>query len=123
VLAEAQKIEIDRSPNVAAIMLRVVIDVAVTDAASILDWKKSQNELKERITAILRKLDPPNEDVELIDARRHSEGAGLLGIKTLHGFIHHWATHPTTTDIRKISLAFRPMLEKLDTYLAENKKS
>ncbi|SDH58432.1 hypothetical protein SAMN05216553_1317 [Lentzea fradiae] len=123
VLREAQKIDIDSSPNIAAIMLRVLVDVAVTDAASILGWTKSQNDLKDRIGAVLRKLDPQNSDPELHDARRHSEGAGLLGIRSLHGFVHHWATHPTSTDIRKISLAFRPMLEKLDVYLAENRKS
>ncbi|WP_157606542.1 hypothetical protein [Saccharomonospora cyanea] len=123
VLHEAQRVEIDSSPNLAAIMLRVVIDIAVTDVADQLGWTKSQQELKERIRAVLNKLDPARSDMELTDARRHSEGDQLLGIKTLHGFVHHWSTHPLTTDIRKLSAAFRPMLAKLDVYLGEHRKS
>lgn len=123
VLAEAQKIEINTSPNLAAIMLRIVIDIAVTDAAEQQQWKKNQENLKDRIGVVLRMIDPKNEIPELHDARRHIAPNELMGIKSLNGFVHHWSTHPLTADIRKLSHVFRPMLEQLDTYLAEHKKS
>lgn len=123
VLREAQRIDIDTSPNIAAVMLRVVIDLAVTEAAEQQGWKRNQEDLKGRILVVLNKLDPKVDDPELVEARRHAEPQGQLGLKTLHAFVHAYRAHPLTTDIRKLSLAFRPMLEKLDVYLKANKQS
>ncbi|MGW5619507.1 hypothetical protein ACWEWP_01405 [Streptomyces olivaceus] len=123
VLEEAKRLSIDEMPNVAAIMVRTVVDVVATDVAAQLGWKRNQDTLKGRISAILNQVDPGKTDLSLSDAWRFSqEHDGTLGLKTLHSFVHSWKSHPLTVEVRKLSLAYSPLLLKADELLAKNKR-
>ncbi|MFJ9618246.1 ParB/Srx family N-terminal domain-containing protein [Streptomyces noursei] len=119
VLNEAKKIVIAESPNVAAIMIRAVIDIAVTEAAERQGWRRRQDKLRDRIGVALRHIDPEGADRRLDEARRMSQNDGALSVKNLHSFMHQWDVHPMIVDITTLSVVYTPMLLKLDEYLGE----
>ncbi|MGA4840636.1 hypothetical protein [Streptomyces sp. G45] len=123
VLEEAKKITIDDMPNTAAIMVRAVVDIVVTDVAAQLGWKRNQDTLKGRISAVLNQVDPEKNDPSLSDAWRFSqEDDGALVLKTLHSFVHSWQNHPLTVEVRKLSLAYSPLLLKADELIEKKKR-
>lgn len=123
VLEEAKQLSIDEMPNVAAIMVRIVVDIVVTDVAEQLGWKRNQGDLKSRIGAVLNQVDPTKDDPSLSDAWRFSQKEeGALVLKTLHSFIHSWQSNPLTSEVRKLSMAYTPLLIKADELLAKKKR-
>lgn len=123
VLEEAKKISIDDMPNVAAIMVRAVVDIVATDVAAQLGWKRNQDTLKGRIAAVLNQVDPERNNPSLSDAWRFSqEEDGALVLKTLHSFVHSWQNHPLTVEVRKLSLAYSPLLLKADELIEKKKR-
>ncbi|ARH92306.1 hypothetical protein [Streptomyces sp. MOE7] len=123
VLEEAKQLSIDDMPNVAAIMVRIVVDIVVTDVAEQLGWKRNQGDLKSRIGAVLNQADPTKDDPSLSDAWRFSQKEeGALVLKTLHSFIHSWQSNPLTSEVRKLSMAYSPLLIKADELLAKKKR-
>jgi hypothetical protein len=123
VLEEAKRISIDDMPNIAAIMIRVVVDIVATDVAHQLGWKRNQDTLRGRIAAVLNQVDPEKSDPSLSDAWRLSqEEDGALVLKTLHSFVHSWPNHPLTVEVRKLSLAYSPLLLKADDLLEKKKR-
>ncbi|MFH8591883.1 hypothetical protein [Streptomyces rimosus] len=123
VLEEAKTINIEDKPNTAAIMVRAVVDIVTTDVAAQLGWKRNQDTLKGRIGAVLHQVDPDKTDATLSDARRFSQqDDGALVLKTLHTFVHSWQSHPLTVEIRKLSMAYAPLLQKADQLLEKKKR-
>ncbi|KOX16595.1 hypothetical protein ADL06_33480 [Streptomyces sp. NRRL F-6491] len=123
VLEEAQRIKIDEMPNVAAIMVRVVVDIVVTEVAEQLGWRRNQDKLKGRIGAVLHQVDPNKDDPHLSNAWRFSqEEDGALVLKTLHMFVHSWQNNPLISEVRKLSMAYGPVLTKADELLEKKKR-
>ncbi|MER7894615.1 hypothetical protein ABTX62_00240 [Streptomyces sp. NPDC096046] len=123
VLEEAQRIKIDEMPNVAAIMVRAVVDIVVTEVAEQLGWRRNQDKLKGRIGAVLHQVDPNKGEPLLANAWRFSqEEDGALVLKTLHSFVHSWQNNPLTSEVRKLSMAYGPLLSKADELLEKKKR-
>ncbi|MGW6605262.1 hypothetical protein [Streptomyces sp. NPDC055036] len=123
VLRESKRIRIDDMPNVAAIMVRIMVDIVVTDVAEQLGWKRNQGDLKSRIGAVLHQIDPSKDDLSLTDAWRFSQKEeGALVLKTLHSFVHTWQSNPLTSEVRKLSQAYGTLLIKADKLLEEKKR-
>ncbi|MFD4952435.1 hypothetical protein [Streptomyces sp. NPDC058451] len=123
VFEEAKRLSIDEMPNVAAIMVRIVVDIVVTDAAAQLGWKRGQNDLKGRIGAALHQVDPAQDNPALSDAWRFSQkDEGALVLKTLHQFVHSWQANPLTSEVRKLSLAYGPLLTQIDELIEKKKR-
>ncbi|WP_143661195.1 hypothetical protein [Streptomyces sp. ms115] len=122
VLNEAKKVTIAESPNVAAIMIRAVIDITVSEAAERQGWRRRQDKLRDRIRVALSHIDPENQDRDLDEARRMSQNDGALSVKNLHAFMHQWAVEPMIIDVTRLSSVYTPMLVKIDAYLGENHK-
>jgi hypothetical protein len=122
-LEEAKQIKIDEMPNVAAIMVRAVVDIVVTEVAEQLGWRRNQDKLKGRIGAVLHQVDPNKDDPHLSNAWRFSqEEDGALVLKTLHTFVHSWQNNPLTSEVRKLSMAYGPVLVKADELLEKKKR-
>ncbi|WP_405389663.1 hypothetical protein OG596_18285 [Streptomyces sp. NBC_01102] len=118
VLDEAKRLRIDEMPNVAAIMVRAVVDIVVTEVAQKLSWRRNQDTLKGRIGAVLSQVDPSKDNPELANAWRFSQQEdGALVLRTLHSFVHTWASTPLTSDVRKLSMAYGPLLLLADELL------
>ncbi|MEU7369705.1 hypothetical protein AB0B92_29890 [Streptomyces hygroscopicus] len=123
VLEEAKRIKIDEMPNVAAVMVRAVVDIVVTEVAEQLGWRRNQDKLKGRIGAVLNQVDPDKDDPHLSNAWRFSqEEDGALVLKTLHSFVHSWQNNPLASEVRKLSLAYGPVLTKADELLEKKKR-
>ncbi|MEU1439526.1 hypothetical protein ABZ438_36455 [Streptomyces sp. NPDC005786] len=123
VLEEAQQIKIDEMPNVASIMVRAVVDIVVTEVYEQLGWRRNRDSLKGRIGAVLHQVDPEKNEPLLANAWRLSqEEDGALVLKTLHAFIHSWQSNPLTSEVRKLSLAYGPLLNKADELLEKKKR-
>ncbi|MFE0892069.1 hypothetical protein ACFW4Q_23810 [Streptomyces rochei] len=122
VLNEAKKVIITESPNVAAIMIRAVIDITVTELAEKKGWRRKQDRLRDRIRLALLHIDPDSSDRDLDEARRMSQNDGALSVKNLHAFMHQWDVEPMILDITKLSAVYTPMLMKLDASLGEDHK-
>ncbi|WP_432052161.1 hypothetical protein [Streptomyces xiamenensis] len=123
VFEESKRLSIDEMPNVAAIMVRIVVDIVVTDAAAQLGWKRGQNDLKGRIGAALHQVDPAQDNPALSDAWRFSQkDEGALVLKTLHQFVHSWQANPLTSEVRKLSLAYGPLLTQVDELIEKKRR-
>jgi hypothetical protein len=124
-LKQAQKIDINNTPAVAAVMLRVVLELAVTDAAEQQNWAAEGDKLKRKIGAAVLALDPDAKDpirrdkaLEPVWVRTQDE-SGLM-VQAMHAFVHNIWASPMATEVRELSRTFRPFLERLDKYLTEN---
>ncbi|MGW3461192.1 hypothetical protein ACWDE9_17100 [Streptomyces olivaceoviridis] len=121
VLNEAKKVIITESPNIAAIMIRAVIDIAVTELAEKQGWRRKQDRLRDRIRLALLHIDPNSSDRDLDEARRMSQNDGALSVKNLHAFMHQWDVEPMIIDITRLSAVYTPMLMKLDASLGDKR--
>ncbi|MFJ9881101.1 hypothetical protein ACIQRN_16395 [[Kitasatospora] papulosa] len=123
VVEEAKRIKIDEMPNVAAVMVRAVVDIVVTEVANKLGWKRNQDTLKGRIGAVLNQVDPKKDDPLLANAWRFSqEDDGALILKSLHSFVHTWQNDPLSSEVRKLSVAYATLLIKADELLEKKKR-
>jgi hypothetical protein len=118
VLGEVQRIKIDDMPSVAAVMIRAVVDIVVTEVAQQLGWRRNQDTLKGRIGSVLSQVDPNKDDPNLSNAWRFSQqDDGALVLRSLHSFVHSWESSPLSSEVRKLSLAYGPVLIKADELL------
>ncbi|WP_460695216.1 hypothetical protein, partial [Modestobacter muralis] len=123
-LAEAQSIDIDSMSAVTGVLVRVVVELAVTDAVVRQGWGNEADKLKRKLGMVLLHLDPQIKDpaqrdktLEAAWVRTQDEG---IIVQTMHAFVHNISTNPTAAEVRELSRTFRPMLERLDAYLAAN---
>lgn len=117
-LVEVKKVKIDEMPNVAAVMIRAVVDVVVSEVGRQRNWARNQDTLKGRVHSVLNQVDRSKVDPELSEAWRLSQDDGALSLKSLHAFVHSSQGNPLTSDIRKLSAAYAPLLMKADALLA-----
>jgi hypothetical protein len=123
-LAQAQSIDIETMAAVAGVLVRVVVELAVTDAVVRRQWGAEGDKLKWKIGKVLSLLDPhirdPNRrDKELEPAWVRTQDDGMM-VQTMHAFVHNISVSATPAEVRELSRTFRPMLERLDAYLAAN---
>ncbi|MFF5448956.1 hypothetical protein [Streptomyces sp. NPDC012888] len=123
VLEEAKQLKIDEMPNVAAIMVRAVVDIVATEVAEKLNWRRNQDTLKGRIGAVLTQVDPNKDNPTLVNAWRFSQqDDGALVLKTLHSFVHTWESNPLSSEVRKLSMAYGPLLILADELLEKKRR-
>jgi hypothetical protein len=128
-LKQAQSVDIENLPGVAAVMVRVIVELAVTDAALNQGWTvKESDTLRKKIRFSLLKLDPncenPRKRDKALDSvwvRSQDEEVGMT-VQAMNSFVHHVMTNPTAGEVRELSRTYRVLLERLDQYLASNPK-
>jgi hypothetical protein len=122
-LREAQRIDIDSSPAVTGILVRVIVELAVTDAAAQQGWDATERDtLKRKIGAAILALDPDARDPSRRDktlepAWVRTQGESGLLVQTMHSYVHNIMANPTAAEVRELSRTFRPLLERLDQLL------
>jgi hypothetical protein len=124
VLTQAQGVDIATAPAVAAVMLRVVLELTVTEVVLKFGLGKDETSLKKKIAAVLRRLDPNIENPVKREAslatpwiRSQSEDGGVA-VQAMHAYVHNVMTNPTVGEVRELSRTFRPLLEQADALLA-----
>jgi hypothetical protein len=122
-LEQAQKVDIETAPAVAAVALRVVIELTVTDAVVRLGVGKESDYLRTKIRAVLKQLDPdienPRKRDKTLDAiwtRSQDQSTGVA-VQAIHAFVHNVMAQPTPGEVREYSRTFRVLLERTDDLL------
>lgn len=119
-LKQAQRIDIDGSAQVTAILIRVIVELVVTDAISRGAVKGNEGDkLKQKIGAALLSLDPEcknpiKRDKSLEMAWTRTQMDDGMAVQSLHAFVHNTYGAATPSEVREFSLMFRGMLERLD---------
>ncbi|KQW48963.1 hypothetical protein ASC77_09620 [Nocardioides sp. Root1257] len=124
-LEQAQKVDLVSSAAIAAVALRVVIELTVTEAVVRLGLGQEGDKLRAKIAVVLRKLDPQivdpmKADPELKQAWIRSQDATAgVAVQAMNSFVHNVMAHPTVGEVRELSRTFRPLLERTDALLAQ----
>lgn len=120
-LEQAQKIDIVGTPAIAAVLLRIVLELVVTEFTEKFQLGKESDPLKKKIRVALLALDPkceypPQRDKTLEAAWIRSQDEGIA-VQSMNAFVHNFHVDPTVGEVRAWSDTFRKMLERLDDEL------
>jgi hypothetical protein len=125
VLTASQRLRIDDVTPVCAVMLRVLIELVVTEVGATKGWFSDAEKLRKKIRTCLIKLDPDcalaakrDKTLEAAWNGSQQDTGGGIAVDQMNSFIHNFMAHPSAADLRVLSLNFRPLLERLDAYLA-----
>ena len=112
-------------PGVAAVMVRVLVELVVTEVAVKYGWANEGDKLKPKIAAVLLKLDPninhPGKgDKKLEPAWLRTQGSTATLVQSMNAFVHSPHVGPLAAEVRVLSSTFQPLLDRLDQHLAAN---
>ncbi|MDA2891261.1 hypothetical protein PDG61_10105 [Mycolicibacterium sp. BiH015] len=122
-LIQAQRLDIDTMTLVASVMLRVIVELAVTEAIDKLGLTVTGNPtLRKKLEVVLRHLDPqidhsrnrgPRLAAAWMDSQKDNATNGL-GVDMMNAYVHSFTQSAGPTDVRTLSQTYRPLLEDLD---------
>lgn len=113
ILEELQRLDIERFPYAASVLLRSVIELSVDQFHKNRDWV--QKDFRKDIRRCLDEIDESKKAHEYEYMRKSLSGQNsLLTPNTLHGYVHSSYFHPSPADLRAITKNYRPFLEALD---------
>ena len=124
-LKEAQRLDIDAMPGITAVMVRVLVELVVTEVVVKYQWGLEHDQLKKKIGTAMKKLDPQifNPvacDKTLEPAWLRTQGQSATMVQSMNAFVHSSHIGATAAEVRELSATFQPLLERLDQYLAAN---
>lgn len=126
-LKGAQKIQIDDSPQVVAVLIRILLELVVSEGiekgvVGSTEGAKLRNKLREALLAIDPNCyDPTRRKKELEMAWTRTQDNDGMAVQTLHAFVHNLYGDPTASEVRNLSSTFRPVLHGVDVLLGEAK--
>lgn len=117
ILVELQKLDVDRYPNACAALLRVVVELAVTEVHLKKGWSMSPStKLRELVKKCVKELDPSEKDPRYQSVRAGlNDGTSMFAVATIHAFLHNSHYKPTPSEVRSTSSNYAPFLAALDT--------
>lgn len=128
-LGMAQRININDAAPVCGILLRVIVELVVTEAiqSGAVTGASEGESLKKKIRHALLSLDPDcqnpaKRDKTLEAAWIKSQDGDALAVQSLHAFVHNVHGQAAPTEVRALSLTFRPLLERSDQLIASSTK-
>lgn len=126
-LKEAQKLKIDDAPGVTAVMVRVILEMAMTDVGLARGWFTEGEKLRRKFRKCLLTLDPDAENSQKRDKAldmawiktQSGDGDGLA-VDEMNAYVHNFMAVPTPESVRALTKTFRPLLQRLDDYAGTN---
>jgi hypothetical protein len=121
-LEQAQQLYIDQLPAVAGVMVRVIVELCVSEAVTALQLgAREADSLRKKLEVVLKHLDPNIEhslrrDKSLGPAwinSQNTSGHGL-GVDLMNAFVHGVTKTAAPSEVRTLSRDYRPMLERLN---------
>lgn len=115
---EAKRLQVKNFPGTSSVLTRVFLELTVDhyiDEFSVpapggRPWRDVK--LKEKVKAVMRHLDPANNDQRLVQPRRGVGGPDHLhSIESLHSFVHDAAADPNGTEIKQIWDRWHPLFQ------------
>ncbi|MGX9669906.1 hypothetical protein [Mycobacterium sp. HM-7] len=123
-LEQAQRVDIDTSPLVAAVMVRVIVELCVTEAVDRLNLNANEGDkLPKKIRVCIKHLDP---DIESARADKTLEPAWVnsqkssgdgLGVVLMHSFVHGLNKTAAPSEVRTLSSEYKAVLQRLNDEL------
>ncbi|MDF2047958.1 hypothetical protein P2P98_17490 [Microbacterium sp. Kw_RZR3] len=126
-LKEAQKLKIDEAAGVTAIMVRVILEMAMTDIGASRGWFTEGAKLRTKFRKSLLVLDPDAENSQKRDKAldmawiktQSGDGDGLA-VDEMNAYVHNFMAVPTPDAVRALTTTFRPLLQRLDDFAGAN---
>lgn len=114
ILIEIRRLDLDRFPNAASLMIRALVELAVDQVHDNNKWSP-RGEFRTRVRRCLHEIDSTDKDDQYQPVRTGlQDGTSLLAMATLHAYVHNRHYHPTGTDLRAIASNYQPFLQALD---------
>lgn len=120
VLREAQRMDLTQFPNAGAVLIRVLVELVVAEAATHLNIT-GEDRLKERIKACLSTLDP-SANANRYAAIRTAVGDpnSPLSVRSMQAYLHNPYMNADAASLRAVSENYAPLLEDLDAAMANS---
>lgn len=126
-LKEAQKLKIDDAAGVTAVMVRVILEMAMTDVGAARGWFSEGAKLRTKFRKSLLALDPHAENSQRRDKAldmawiktQSGDGDGLA-VDEMNAYVHNFMAVPTPDAVRALTRTFRPLLQRLDDFAGAN---
>ncbi|WP_131809622.1 hypothetical protein [Mycolicibacter sinensis] len=125
-LIQAQRLGIDETTLVAGVMVRVIVELCVTEAIDKLSLTvPGRPTLRNKLKAVLKHLDPqiehsqnrgPRLAAAWMDSQKDNATNGL-GVDMMNAYVHSFTQRGGPADVRALSQHYRPLLEDLDSAL------
>jgi hypothetical protein len=114
VLTELQSMDVDRYPNAAGALLRVVVELSVTEVHERKGWPVGK--LRDMVKKCLSDLDKTGKDPRYQAVRAGlADGTSVLAVATIHAYLHNPNYNPVPSELRGTSANYGPFLAGLDT--------
>lgn len=127
-LSMAQRININDSAPICGILVRIIVELVVTEAieCGAITRVAEGDKLKKKVRRALLSVDPEcdnpaKRDKTLEMAWTRTQDGDALAVQSLNAFVHNVHGQAAPTEVRALSLTFRPLLEKLDQRIASQK--
>ena len=128
-LAMSQKINIVDAAPVSGILVRVLLELTVTEAIDrgVVTGATEGDSLKKKVRHALLRLDPEchnpaKRDKSLEMAWMRTQDGDALAVQSLNAFVHNIHGNAAPTEVRVLSLTFRPVLERLNQLIGSISK-
>lgn len=125
----SQKINIVDAAPVSGILVRVLLELTVTEAIAhgVVTGATESDSLRKKVRHALLTLDPEcnnptKRDKALEMAWTRTQDGEALAVQSLNAFVHNIHGNAAPTEVRVLSLTFRPVLEGLNKLIGSSKK-
>ncbi|SMO43484.1 hypothetical protein [Propioniciclava tarda] len=125
-LSEAQRVAIEDAPHVGAVMLRVILELVLSEAGQRYGWCAESDKLHQKVVKAIRILDPDCDNSSKCDRKLQpayissNTGKGGVAIVDLNQAVHNFSKVASSSDVRARSADFGPLLVAVDTYVGQN---
>lgn len=123
---EAQAVNIDDAPHVSAVMLRVILELVLTEAGGRYGWHLESDKLHQKVTKTIKELDPDCDSSSKCNKKLQpayvagNVGRGGVAIVDLNQAVHNFDKIASPADVRARSADFGPLLVAVDQYFGQN---
>lgn len=127
ILDEVQKIPLNRYPNSAAALIRMVIEMSVLEAHEVCGWPDPPEKVKtlrHYVANAIKQLDPTMKASRYLGLRQQlNKKDSIVNTVTLNAFLHNPAYSPSAPDMRAISDTYSILLSDLNRAIRDAKDS
>lgn len=121
-LAQSQALTIDQAPLVTAVMLRVVLDLVLTEVGIEAKWFGQDEKLHKKVTLAIQRLDPFYANPAKANKKLQAAftvanvGGGGVAVLDLNSYVHNYHQDVAPVEVRAYSAKFGPLVQALDDF-------
>jgi hypothetical protein len=108
-------------------MVRIILEMAVTEIGVSRGWFSEGEKLRKKIRKVILQLDPDaansvkrDKQLDMAWIKTQTDAGDGLAIDEMNAYVHNFMADPTPASVRGLTSIFRPLLQRLDDYAGEN---